>query len=136
MKRALIIRGRLKYWWRARRGHVVERPVDDFMALLSSSELVVTGRFHVVCLCLITGTPFLAVASNSHKVEGMLEDAGLLHRLVSPQKLAQILDAPPAWTEEDGRLASEFVALARRGQAELFGDIGAVIGKQLGRKLL
>ena len=134
IKRALIVRGRLKYWWRSRRGHMVERPVDDFMALLSSSELVVTGRFHVVCLCLITGTPFIAVASNSHKVEGMLEDAGLTHRLVSPQHLAQTLDSPPAWTEEDSRLAGEFVERARQGQAELFDDIGAVIRKQVGRK--
>ena len=134
IKRALIVRGRLKYRWRSRRGHMVERPLQDFMALLESSELVVTGRFHVVCLCLITGTPFLAVASNSHKVEGMLEDAGLRHRLVSPQKLAQTLDAPPAWTEEDNRLAAEFVTMARHGQAELFADIGAVIEKQLGRK--
>ena len=134
VKKALIVRGRLKYWWRSRRGHVVERPVDDFMTLLGSSAFVVTGRFHVVCLCLITGTPFIAVASNSHKVEGMLEDAGLSHRLVTPQKLAQALDSPPAWTKEDSRLAAEFVAMARQGQAELFDDIGAVIEKQLGRK--
>ncbi len=133
-KKALIIRGKLKYWWRSRRGHIVERPVDDFMALLESSELVITGRFHVVCLCLVTGTPFLAVASNSHKVEGMLEDAGLSHRLVSPQKLGNMLDKPPVWSEEDSRLAADFVAMAREAQEALFSDIGEVIGKQLGNK--
>lgn len=131
IKRALILRGRLKYWWRARRGHIVELPVGDFMALLESSELVVTGRFHVVCLCLITGTPFIAVASNSHKVEGMLEDAGLKHRLVPPRDLPQTLDLPPAWTEKDRRLSAEFVAMARQRQTELFEDIGAAIEKQL-----
>lgn len=134
IKRALIVRGRVKYWWRSRRGHMVERPVDDFLALLASSELVVTGRFHVVCLCLITGTPFIAVASNSHKVEGMLEDAGLKHRLISPQELARVLDSPPTWTQEDSFLAADFVAMARREQAELFEDIGTAIQKQLGRK--
>jgi len=136
VKRALIIRGRVKYWWRSRRGHMVERAVDEFMALLESSELVVTGRFHVVCLCLVTKTPFLAVASNSHKVEGMLEDAGLSHRLVTPQKLSEILDKPPAWTQEDNRLAAEFVAMASREQASLFADIGAVIDKALRREKL
>jgi len=132
VKRALIVRGRVKYWWRSIPSHMVERPVEEFMSLLESSELVVTGRFHVVCLCLVTGTPFLAVASNSHKVEGMLEDAGLSHRLVTPQKLAQTLHMPPVWTDEDSRSAAEFVEMSRHRQADLFADIGAVIEKALG----
>lgn len=133
IKKALIIRGKVKYWWRQRSGHIVEKAVDDFMELLASSELVVTGRFHVVCLCLVTGTPFLAVASNSHKVEGMLEDAGLTHRLVSPEKLATLLDNPPAWTTEDSDKAQAFVEMAHTKQSELFAEIGTMISDHSGR---
>ena len=133
-KKVLIVRGKMKYWWRSQLGHIVERPVDDFMAMLASSELVITGRFHVVCLCLVTGTPFLAVASNSHKIEGMLEDAGLSHRLVSPEALGPMLDDPPLWEENDTRLAEQFVRRARESQEALFSEIGLVIRRQLERK--
>lgn len=122
-KRALIVRGLIKYWVRKRRGHITELAVSDFLRLLESRELVITGRFHVVCLCLVTGTPFLAVASNSHKVEGMLEDAGLSHRMVSPSNLEATLVNPPEWTESDHHAAADFVARARQSQSELFADV-------------
>jgi hypothetical protein len=122
-KRALIIRGRIKYWIRQRLGHITELAVVDFMRLLESRELVITGRFHVVCLCLVTGTPFLAVASNSHKVEGMLEDAGLSHRMVAPVKLEKVLANPPEWSVADQKAAADFVARATTLQSQLFADI-------------
>ena len=130
-KRALIIRGRIKYWVRKRRGHMTELAVSDFMRLLESRELVITGRFHVVCLCLVTGTPFLAVASNSHKVEGMLEDAGLTHRMVAPKDLEKVLASPPEWSPADERAAAGFVARAASLQSQLFADIRQQVAESL-----
>lgn len=52
-----------------------------FLALLGRSEGVVTGRFHLVTLCLVTGTPFYALPSNTHKIEALLAQVGLVGRL-------------------------------------------------------
>lgn len=51
--------------------------------LLSSVEtireatLVITGRFHAVALAINLGIPFVTIASNTHKIVGLLEDARL-----------------------------------------------------------
>jgi polysaccharide pyruvyl transferase WcaK-like protein len=46
-------------------------------ASIRAAQLVVTGRFHGVCLAILAGKPFLAVSSNTHKIEGLLKDADL-----------------------------------------------------------
>ena len=43
----------------------------SLLSTIGRSRLVVTGRFHMVCACLLTKTPFVALKSNSHKIEGM-----------------------------------------------------------------
>lgn len=59
-----------------------------FLDLLQQSRLCVTGRFHGVCLNLVTGTPFITVTSNSWKIEALFEDAGLdRRRLVAADAL-------------------------------------------------
>lgn len=53
----------------------------ELLESLESAEGVVTGRFHMVTLCLLTRTPFFAVPSNSHKIEGLLEQLGMADRI-------------------------------------------------------
>lgn len=74
--------------------------LDDLLTVISSSSLVVAGRFHMVCLCLTLEVPFLAVRSNSHKVEGLLEDIGLTDRLLknSTPTISELQSAR-AWKE-------------------------------------
>lgn len=50
---------------------------QDFIAGIAGSELLITGRFHAVILAMATRTPFLAVCSNTHKIESTIADAGL-----------------------------------------------------------
>lgn len=50
---------------------------------MKSLKLYVTGRFHGVCLAMMLGIPFLAVPSNSHKIEGLLKDCGCSELLIS-----------------------------------------------------
>jgi len=45
-----------------------------FLAWLATHQLLCTGRFHAVTLALATHTPFLALASNTPKISGLLED--------------------------------------------------------------
>ena len=80
-------------------------------------------------MCLLTGTPFLALTSNSHKVEGMLDDAGLSHRIVRPADIRAVLAHPPAWTADDAEKALAYVNKAKRGQRAMFKKILSMIPK-------
>lgn len=44
---------------------------------IASALVVVTGRFHGICLAILAGKPFVAFASNTHKMDGLLRDADL-----------------------------------------------------------
>ena len=44
---------------------------------IQHASIVVTGRFHGMCLATLARRPFIAFASNTHKMEGMLADAQL-----------------------------------------------------------
>ncbi|MFD2740988.1 polysaccharide pyruvyl transferase family protein [Sulfitobacter aestuarii] len=101
-----------------RRGPLIRhwRPRSDpraFAQRLSASELIVTGRFHSVLLAILTDTPFLAVASNTRKIEAVLTDVfGNTERLVTPAALED-----PEFTRSLHNISpfsdAERVALAR-----------------------
>jgi len=44
---------------------------------IAKGEVVITGRFHGVCLAILAQRPFLALPSNTYKIEGLLKDAKL-----------------------------------------------------------
>jgi len=44
---------------------------------LAGAECLLTGRHHGVCAAIVAGTPFVALGSNTHKVEALLEDLDL-----------------------------------------------------------
>jgi hypothetical protein len=57
---------------------------DDYIAWLAQNAgLIVSGRFHGVCIALDLGIPVLGIPSNTWKIEAVLAGAGLQHRLVS-----------------------------------------------------
>ena len=44
---------------------------------MRDASVVVTGRFHGACLSVVAQRPFVAVSSNTHKIEGLCRDAEL-----------------------------------------------------------
>ena len=65
-----------------------------YLQELSKAQLHVTGRFHGVCFSILTQTPFLAITSNSWKIEALIADLNLdPERIVSPENLTQALDS-------------------------------------------
>lgn len=77
---------------------------ESYAHELRTAALHVTGRFHGVCLSIATATPFLAVRSNSWKIEALLEDTGLgLDRLVDLDELPNLArdDAFRRFTEDE-----------------------------------
>lgn len=49
----------------------------NHIRVFRDASLVVTGRFHGVCLAILAQRPVVALSSNTHKVEGLLKDAQL-----------------------------------------------------------
>jgi len=98
-----------------------------YLRCLRSAALHVTGRFHGVCLSLITRTPLLALASNSWKVEAVLEDLGIAgRRLVRPEDLTDIIragDGDWAWTAAEARALEAGVARSTAAAARMFDTI-------------
>lgn len=48
--------------------------VYSYINWLKTLKLYVTGRYHGCCLSIMAETPFLAMKSNSHKIQGLLKD--------------------------------------------------------------
>jgi hypothetical protein len=103
----------------------------DYLARLMSAEGHVTGRFHAVCLSMLTETPFLALASRTSKIETLLTDAGLgLDRLVSADDLAALTPATAIrpFSAAEMTALREFRAMAAAEAARLFADIRGLAG--------
>lgn len=99
----------------------------DYLSRLAASGGVITGRFHTVCFALALRVPFLAVGSNTPKIEAILSDAGLdpARRVIAPSKLDSLSQVPPFDADELATLD----AFADRAEAEasrLFADIAAL----------
>lgn len=93
----------------------------DYYRALAGASAVITGRFHAVIFCLLAGTPFLAVASNTAKIEAALRDAlGSDSRVVEPRSLPPDAAVPPYSADELSRLGV-YIATAR-GQAQAMFD--------------
>ncbi len=97
-----------------------------FLALLRRSQGVITGRFHLVTLCLVTGTPFYAIASNTHKIEALLAQVGLGERLRASYEEA-VGDAQRiAFSEAEQAGIESFLQDARRQAGEMFAGMAQI----------
>jgi hypothetical protein len=123
VRRAYLVRGALYASARRRRGVQVELSLEDFFTVLRHSELLITGRFHAVCMAMVTGTPFLAPGSNSHKIEAMLADAGLSHRVISSSVVREAVAMPPTWTTSEAEAVARYVGEAVAAHKDMFDTI-------------
>lgn len=98
-------------------------PLDPTHVLLnrvSSATLIVTGRFHLVCLALLARTPFIALRGNTHKIEGMLADANLLHRYRSSPPDDLDLSRCSEWRDDELAHIENFLGAARPRISNMF----------------
>jgi len=118
---------KLRGYWRSvsqERAALLARSAR-YVEKIGRARAVVTGRFHAMLFCIATGTPFLAVPSNTGKVEAALMDIfGSLDRLLPPSALAmsEPVEVPPfsAAEEEDRR---GYLMFARERAAAMFDQI-------------
>ena len=105
-----------------------ERP-ESYVASLASSELVVTGRFHAVTMCLATRTPFAAIESNTPKISSFVRDVfGSNRRLITSDDLNHFEPAEYLhWTPEEAACLDELPLEAQGKIAEMFAAIRRVL---------
>lgn len=104
------------------------KSANEFTALLQTAQLHATGRFHGVCLSLLTKTPFVAFASNSWKIESLLDEMPPLPaRLADIADLESILDDPGRWrfSHEEETAIDSFLSTARAKAKAMFSTIAS-----------
>jgi polysaccharide pyruvyl transferase WcaK-like protein len=104
--------------------------ISDTRAFLrriaSGTRVVVAPRFHGVCLCMKIGVPFLGISSNTPKIEGMLADAGLDHRMLDMADLnVSEIHRRSAWSAADETQRKSYVADAKARIAGMFDQMAA-----------
>jgi hypothetical protein len=111
-----LLRARSAQWRRARPG------VTSFLRRLSGYQLLVSGRFHACTLALVAGTPFIALGSNTGKIQALLEDAGLADwRCVERLDARTVAKARElGWTEAERSACRAYLQRARDGADGLF----------------
>lgn len=121
---------RVRFWSRLyRRSRRVDTRVDTvqaYLRALGGARLSVTGRYHAVCLALLTGTPLLALASNSWKIEALFEDAGLdRRRLITAGQLTPdfLLGRDWSWSPAERAGIGRLLETTRRQCRVMFDEI-------------
>ena len=107
-----------------------EMPLTEqaYLARIRQAELHVTGRFHAICLSMLTETPFLAVTSTSGKIEKLLRDLGLdTQRIISGEALMTLDPDPRAYALTPAEQSTIRAALAdaRTRAARLLDEVMA-----------
>lgn len=100
-----------------------------YLSVLGHADMHLTGRFHAICLSIVTATPVLAVGSNSWKIEALLAEAGLDARRLIP--LEALPDLEPTdlirpYTAEETAGMAGFLTHAKAEAATLFRDLAAL----------
>lgn len=98
---------------------------DEFVNSVSRCRLLITGRFHAAIIALATQTPVLAVASNTHKIEATLRDAGLeAFRTSKPEDInAEVIERSTTWSETEMDNLKAYLASGRRQIETLFATL-------------
>lgn len=107
----------------------VKKSIKQFFDAVASCHAVVSGRFHVICFCILTDTPFLGIDGNSHKIQSMIKDIGLSpERIISEDSPLSIsLNSFSSYSHEEMVLIKEFKFKAVNDINKMFDAISSEI---------
>ena len=96
-----------------------EKAAERYFAAMSSAASVVTGRFHAAVFALLGETPFLALGSNTSKIQSLLDDVfGAQERVIGLDRLGRPgLEVPDFTAEEQARIRAYRASAILRTQA-------------------
>lgn len=117
---------------RARYRNIIATPGELETFVAGNVSLMVCGRYHAVTLALTMGVPFVALPSNSFKVEALLDEADLKHRLIkgSIEKLSseELSDNFIPYTDDEVKKIEALLTRHRGVAEEMFRTIAAECG--------
>jgi polysaccharide pyruvyl transferase WcaK-like protein len=121
--------GRLmSYWCYAMADRAAfQASVQRYHQTIAGAQGVFAGRFHAMLFCLIAATPFLAVSSNTSKIEAVLDDVfGSRERVIPAATIAGMSPVEiPAFTPHEEERRLNYLSEARTGIKRMFDDIAA-----------
>ncbi len=95
--------------------------LEGYLQQLSSFSAVVTGRFHTVCMCIALRVPFVAISSNTSKIESVLADVGLdVEQRFTKLESLERLDVIPDFSDEELGKIDEYLERAGQGYSNLW----------------
>jgi hypothetical protein len=106
-----------------------DKRAAEYANRLSRHRLVVTGRFHVVALCIATHTPFVAVESNTPKISALLRDVfGDTRRIIDIPVVASFAHSDfDFWTQKEYTAIQSYLRYAERATARMTDEIRSVL---------
>ncbi len=99
-----------------------ETSPEAYHQSIARAEGIVTGRYHAICFAVNSLTPFIAISSNSHKIEGLMEDIGLENRIVAKEDICKIEHVHPFSPEEELKI-KQYLAKARTNTYNFYKQI-------------
>ncbi|BCN93946.1 hypothetical protein THMIRHAM_17310 [Thiomicrorhabdus immobilis] len=98
-----------------------------FIQYLVEHEMVITGRYHTVSMCLKNKIPFVAIESNTPKISFLLDDAlKNRSRIISFSELSQLdLEAFAHYSQEELKYLQAFII---RAESDIEQMIMTIIG--------
>lgn len=101
---------------------------NDYIKSIANSNFMIIARYHSLCFSLKTLTPFLAISSNSHKIEGLLSDIGIgQSRIVTEPEVTS--SEFKQFTAEEERKILDYVNTAPKKIESMFNDIHNLLEK-------
>lgn len=92
---------------------------NEYHDLIAKTEFIVSGRFHSVCFAINSSIPFVAITSNSHKIEALIKDFGLSDkRIVKSISDLKNINSMPYDADELNNIKNKLSSI--RGKYELF----------------
>ncbi len=85
-----------------------------YILKLKNSKMIISGRYHCMCLAINLLKPFLIIKSNSHKIEGLLNDIGISeNRIINKNDLKNSNLINFKFTEDEIKKIEEFKLKAK-----------------------
>lgn len=122
------LRHHLRAWMQSLRdcNQLMARDAKEYVAHLARGSMHVTGRYHAVCLSIAIGMPFVAVASNSNKIEALIDDIGLDARRIAKSVDDALDSCVGAFSNDEKASVEQWLALARKRADEVFDSVAAL----------
>ncbi len=109
--------------------HEKDRSLDptDFEAYLGQYQLIVTGRYHTVTMCLKNRIPFVAIESNTPKISFLLKEIfGSTARVIGAEDLEKLeLSRWNAYSLDEEQAIDQFLGKAGQDNRRMISTIMA-----------